>query len=204
MFNRCYANASQVVALANNLGILAGSIDKLVHGKDHLSPEEITEVQVSAATFCRMSQAFAVDGGRTMCAAQVGVRHLWLGLSCLKETDKRPLLDLPISRSSLFGPDMQALVDRMEYATRTSAQLAPHLRADRTCRPAPRHWPYSDRAADAARRQPSEYAPPRPPACSSERIRRPSDQSRQQPGGQDRDPNVRFQGGRRGGGARRQ
>lgn len=74
-----------------------------------------------------MAQAFAVDSGRSMGAAQVACRLLWQGLSLLKEADKRKLLNLPTSRESLFGSDMQTLVDRMESAAKASVQLAPHL-----------------------------------------------------------------------------
>lgn len=97
-----------------------------------------------------MAQAFAVDGGRSMGAAQVACRLLWLGLSSLKEADK--LLNLPTSRESLFGSDMQTLVDRMESAAKASVQLAPPSRlrwpqevqaltAPPGARPSPPHRP---------------------------------------------------------------
>ncbi|KAK7899458.1 hypothetical protein WMY93_020311 [Mugilogobius chulae] len=63
-----------------------------------------------------------------MCAAQVGCRHLWLGLSSLKDQEKKQLLNLPLSTASLFGPDFLSFVDRLDTATKASAQLAPHLR----------------------------------------------------------------------------
>ncbi|KAK7913420.1 hypothetical protein WMY93_013631 [Mugilogobius chulae] len=63
-----------------------------------------------------------------MCAAQVGCRHLWLGLSSLKDQEKKQLLNLPLSTASLFGPDFLSFVDRLDSATKASAQLAPHLR----------------------------------------------------------------------------
>uniref|UniRef100_A0AAV2M505 Uncharacterized protein n=1 Tax=Knipowitschia caucasica TaxID=637954 RepID=A0AAV2M505_KNICA len=43
------------------------------------------------------------------------------------EAERRQLLDLPTSQMSLFGPDMQAWVARLESAAKDSARLAPHL-----------------------------------------------------------------------------
>lgn len=127
MFNSCNANATQVVGLANNMSFLIGSMYRLV-----LSAEELEEIRTTSAILLLMAQAFAVDGGRSMCTAQVGCRHLWLGLSALKEPDKKHILDLPISRSlSLTGtcrPWWTAW-------SQTSAQLTPHLHPQREWRP---------------------------------------------------------------------
>ncbi|KAK7879760.1 hypothetical protein WMY93_030687 [Mugilogobius chulae] len=112
LFDRCYANATQVVALASNLAFLAGSMSKLLEGNSEPSALDLGELRTTMATFLRMSQALAIDGGRSMCAAQVGCRHLWLGLSSLKDQEKKQLLNLPLSTASLFW----------------FAHLAPHLR----------------------------------------------------------------------------
>lgn len=187
MLNRCYTNATQVVALANNLALLASSLDKMVHGRDHLSAAELGEVQTSAAAFCRMAQALAIDGGRSMCAAQVACRHLWLGLSALKEADKKELLNLPMSTTSLFGPDMQALVERMENAAKTSAQLAPHLRPQRGSRSTRRRRPRS------SPHRSSEPAARRPPHRSRGGRRRGEDRDERS-----RRPSSGARGGKRG------
>lgn len=44
MLNRCYANATQVMALANYLALLAASLDKLVQDRNQLSAAELTEI----------------------------------------------------------------------------------------------------------------------------------------------------------------
>lgn len=72
------------------------------HWLSVLTPEEIDEVQTTAAVFLRMSQAFFIHGGRTMSVVHLGARHLWLGLSFLKEQKQRRILGLPLSTSSLF------------------------------------------------------------------------------------------------------
>lgn len=77
-------------------------------------------------TFLRMAQGLAVDRGCTMCTTQVAAPHLWLGLSTLKEADKWRLLDHPMSESSFL--DIHLMVERLEFATKMSSQLAQHLR----------------------------------------------------------------------------
>uniref|UniRef100_A0AAV2MDI1 Transposase Helix-turn-helix domain-containing protein n=1 Tax=Knipowitschia caucasica TaxID=637954 RepID=A0AAV2MDI1_KNICA len=91
MLDRCYANAAQVVALANNMAFTTGALDRPLTTGQALSGDLLTEARTTSAALLRMSQAFAVDGGRTMAAAQVGARHLWLGLANIREAEKRKL-----------------------------------------------------------------------------------------------------------------
>uniref|UniRef100_A0AAV2LLV6 ribonuclease H n=1 Tax=Knipowitschia caucasica TaxID=637954 RepID=A0AAV2LLV6_KNICA len=135
MHDRCYANAAQVVAVANNMAFITGALDRSLSSGQALSGDTLSQARTTSAAILRMCQALAVDGGRTMAAAQVGVRHLWLGLANIREAEKRQLLDLPISQTSLFGPDMQTLVARLETAAKDSASLAQHLAPRREARP---------------------------------------------------------------------
>ena len=107
------------------MAFLLGSIDKLCHERKELSPEDITEVQNTAEVL--MCRALAIDGGRAMSSAQLGMRHLWLGLSSLADRDQKGVLGLPQSAASLFGHDIQAIIDRLEAAARGSQKLTPHL-----------------------------------------------------------------------------
>ncbi|KAK7910334.1 hypothetical protein WMY93_015018 [Mugilogobius chulae] len=144
--NTCYANAAQVVALASNMAFLTGSLDKSLTAGEVLDGEDLERARTTSAALLRMAQAFALDGGRSMGAAQVAARHLWLGLSNLKDQEKRRLLDLPISTDSLFGPDMQKMVDRLDAASKASAQLAQHLQPRRDLHRSPRPPARSDRS----------------------------------------------------------
>ncbi|KAK7901675.1 hypothetical protein WMY93_018444 [Mugilogobius chulae] len=69
--------------------------------------------------------------GKTMAAAQVTARQLWLGLSNFKDQEKRQLSNSPISITLLFGLDTQNIVDRLHAASKASAQLVSHLQSCR-------------------------------------------------------------------------
>lgn len=74
------------------------------------------------ATILRMSQAFAINGGRSMSATKVGHRDLWLGLS----TSKNSYSTYPY-QLTFFGPDIQLAVHCMEMAKKASEHMGPHL-----------------------------------------------------------------------------
>uniref|UniRef100_A0AAV2KJJ1 Reverse transcriptase domain-containing protein n=1 Tax=Knipowitschia caucasica TaxID=637954 RepID=A0AAV2KJJ1_KNICA len=135
MHDRCYANAAQVVAVANNMAFITGALDRSLSSDQALSGDTLAQARTTSAAILRMCQALAVDGGRSMAAAQVGARHLWLGAVNLREAEKRQLLDLPISQTSLFGPEMQTLMTRLDSAAKDSASLAKHLATRREARP---------------------------------------------------------------------
>ncbi|KAK7925171.1 hypothetical protein WMY93_007481 [Mugilogobius chulae] len=103
-----------------------------------------------------------------MCAAQVGCRHLWLGLSSLKDQEKKQLLNLPLSTASLFGPDFLSFVDRLDSATKASAQLAPHLRPQLPQR-TPHRQDKRRRSRSPPRRAAAARSAPRIPAAPEPR-----------------------------------
>ncbi|KAK7916495.1 hypothetical protein WMY93_012256 [Mugilogobius chulae] len=139
-------------------------MSKLLEGDSEPSRLDLGELRTTLATFLRMSQALAIDGGRSMCAAQVGCRHLWLGLSSLKDQEKKQLLNLPLSTASLFGPDFLSFVDRLDSATKASAQLAPHLRPQLPQR-TPHRQDKRRRSRSPPRRAAAARSAPRIPAA---------------------------------------
>lgn len=82
-----FAGTAQVVAPASNIAFLAGSLDKLTKQCTELLVEVFLKVQTTAATLLCMSQGFAINGGRSICATQVSHWYLRLGLSNLKENE---------------------------------------------------------------------------------------------------------------------
>ncbi|KAK7909772.1 hypothetical protein WMY93_014456 [Mugilogobius chulae] len=143
-------------------------MSKLLEGDSEPSRLDLGELRTTLATFLRMSQALAIDGGRSMCAAQVGCRHLWLGLSSLKDQEKKQLLNLPLSTASLFGPDFLSFVDRLDSATKASAQLAPHLRPQLPQR-TPHRQDKRRRSRSPPRRAAAARSAPRIPAAPEPR-----------------------------------
>eukprot|EP00064_Thunnus_orientalis_P012914 superscaffoldBa00002037_g12950 len=110
-FDCCYAGSAVVVALANNMAFLAGSLDRLTHQKTKLTAPEIMEVQTTVAALLRMSQEFTIDSGCTMFATQVGHKHFWLGLSTLREHEQRLLMNASFSTKYLFDRDIHVMID---------------------------------------------------------------------------------------------
>ncbi len=58
-------------------------------------------------------------------------RHLWLTMTEMKEADKFPFLDAPVSSGSLFGPVVEGFVERFTEAQKSS-QATQHFLPKRT------------------------------------------------------------------------
>ncbi len=54
--------------------------------------------------------------GRTMSSLIVLERHLWLMMMEMKEADKVPFLNAPVSLGSLFGPAVEGFAERFTEA----------------------------------------------------------------------------------------
>ncbi len=50
-------------------------------------------------------------------------RHLWLTMTEMKELDKVPFLDAPVSSGSLFGPAVEGLAERFTEAQKSSQAM---------------------------------------------------------------------------------
>ncbi len=68
----------------------------------------------------------------TKATAQVVLEcHLWLTMTEMKEVDKAPLLDAPVSSGSLFGPAVEGFAERFTEAQKSS-QAMQHFLPKRT------------------------------------------------------------------------
>ncbi len=68
----------------------------------------------------------------TKATAQVVLeRYLWLTMTEMKEADKVPFLDAPVSSGSLFGPAVEGFAERFTEAQKSS-QAMQHFLAKRT------------------------------------------------------------------------
>ncbi len=63
--------------------------------------------------------------GHSMSRLIVLERHLWLTMTEMKEADKVPFLDAPVSSGSLFGPSVEGMLN-------ASRRLRRHLRRCKT------------------------------------------------------------------------
>ncbi len=58
-------------------------------------------------------------------------RHLWLTMTEMKEADKVPFLDVPVSSGSLFGPAVEGFAEYFSEAQKSS-QTMQHFLPKRT------------------------------------------------------------------------
>ncbi len=61
--------------------------------------------------------------GRSMASLMVLERHLWLNLMEMKDADKVPFLDSPVSPTSLFGPAVEGFAERFTAEQKSSQAM---------------------------------------------------------------------------------
>ncbi len=66
------------------------------------------------------TKATAQAIGRSMSSLIVLEHHLWLTMTEMKEADKVPFLDAPVSSGSLFGPAVEGFAERFTESLKSS------------------------------------------------------------------------------------
>ncbi|KAL0149545.1 hypothetical protein M9458_055072 [Cirrhinus mrigala] len=93
--------------------------------------------------------------GRSMASLVVPERHFWLTLTEIKDADKVPFLDSPVSPTGLFGPAVEGFAKRFT-ASQKSSQAIRHFLPK--C---------SSSSADSSRPKPVPTQQPAKPAPSA-------------------------------------
>ncbi len=86
---------------------------KLLSSMDESDPDPATLRKLKSATdqaLCT-TKTTAQAIGRSMASLVVLERHLWLTLTEIKDADKVPFLDAPITPSGLFGPAVKGFAE---------------------------------------------------------------------------------------------
>ncbi|KAL0147865.1 hypothetical protein M9458_056824 [Cirrhinus mrigala] len=91
--------------------------------KSALDPATMTELRSATDLALRATKATAQAIGRSMASLVVLERHLWLTLTEIKDADKVPFLDAPISPTGLFGPSVEGFAERFSAAQKTSQAM---------------------------------------------------------------------------------
>ncbi len=116
----------------------------------------------------RATKATTQAIGLSMSSLVVLERHLWLTLTEMKEADKVPFLDAPVSSNSLFGPAVEGFAERFTEAQKSS-QAMRHFLPKRASSAA------SSRPKPAPTQQPAKPKPatpePLPPKGRQDRGR---------------------------------
>ncbi len=109
----------------------------------------------------RATKATAQAIGCSMSSLIVLERHLWLTMMEMKEADKVPFLDAPVSSGSLFGPDVEGFSERFTEAQKSS-QAMRHFLPKRTSSSAGSSCPRPASTQQTAKPMPATPEP-RPP-----------------------------------------
>ncbi len=137
--------------------------EKLLRSIDESSPNPAAFKELRSATDLALcaTKMTAQAIGRSMASLVVLERHLWLNLTEIKEADKVPFLDSPVSPTGLFGPAVDGFAERFTAAQKSS-QAMRHFLPKRSSSVAA-----SSRPKMAPTQQPAKTAPkPRPQLLS--------------------------------------
>ncbi|KAI2644409.1 Platelet glycoprotein V [Labeo rohita] len=117
-----YASAGQ----AHSMAVLQIFLAKLLAATDKsaLDSATLTELRSTTDLVLRSTKATAQAIGRSMASLVVLVRHLWLTLTEVKDTDKVPFLDALVSPTGLFGPVVEGFAKRFSAAQKTSKAIS--------------------------------------------------------------------------------
>ncbi|KAJ7986648.1 hypothetical protein DPEC_G00342070 [Dallia pectoralis] len=133
--DKCFQFGAQSVAAANNLALMAGAISRITTGATSISAKELADISRLSGAILHLNQAHAVCAGGTMATAVVTQRHLWLSLSSLKECQKAPLLNAPVSTTGLFGEAVETATLAFKKVEEDRMLLSRHLPLARPSRP---------------------------------------------------------------------
>ncbi|KAL0173136.1 hypothetical protein M9458_033447, partial [Cirrhinus mrigala] len=158
---RAYTSAGQAASALHSMAILQVFQAKLLAQSDRsaLDPATLTELRSATDLALRATKATAQAIGRSMASLVVLERHLWLTLTEIKDTDKVPFLDAPISPTGLFGPSVEGFTERFSAAQKTSQAMAASGRPKPTPPQQPVRPASTAPSATAAAAQPAKAEP---------------------------------------------
>ncbi|KAJ7998899.1 hypothetical protein DPEC_G00209760 [Dallia pectoralis] len=111
---------------------MAGAISRMTTGATSISAKELADISRLSGAILHLNQAHAVCAGGTMATAVVTQRHLWLSL---KECQKAPLLNAPVSTTGLFGEAVETATLAFKKVEEDRMLLSRHLPLARPSRP---------------------------------------------------------------------
>ncbi len=158
---RAYTSAGQAASALHSMAVLQVFQAKLLQCMDKAGPDPAAFRELRSATdlALRATKTTAQAIGRSMASLVVLERHLWLMLTEIKDADKVPFLDSPVSPTGLFRPAVEGFTERCSrHSSRprqcdTSCQSTPALQMARVA-PDPCRLPSLPRQRH---RLPSQY-----------------------------------------------
>ncbi len=129
---KAYSVAGQAASALHSMAVLQVFQAKMLANEEAgLDSASLRDLRSTTDLALRTTKATAQAIGRSMSSLIVLERHLWLTMTKMKEADKVPFLDAPVSSGSLFGP---AVEDFAEHITENqkSSQAMQHFLPRRT------------------------------------------------------------------------
>ncbi len=153
---RAYSSAGQAASALHSMVVLQVLQAKLFRSTDesNLNPAAFNELCSATDLALRITKMTAQAIGRSMASLVLLERHLWLNLTEMKDADKVPFLDSPVSPDGLFGPAVEGFAERF-IATQKSSQTMRHFLPKRSSSAAA-----SSRLKLAPTQQPAKATPP--------------------------------------------
>ncbi len=167
--SKAYSSAGEGASALHAMAVLQVFQAKLLQSLEGGTTSPVAVNDLRAATdFTLMATKCAAQAiGRTMGFMLVQQRHLWLTLADLKDSDRKVLLNAPITPSGLFGDTVDSIIERFAEAQkrakamshvmpRRSFQSPSRSRSSSATRPPQRREerPAAATAVEAPRREP--------------------------------------------------
>ncbi len=119
-----YSAAGQTASALHYMAVLQVFQAKMLTSEEAgLDVASLRDLRSVTDLALRATKATAQAIGRSMSSLVVLERHIWLTLTEMKEVDKIPFLDAPVSSSNLFGPAVEGFAERFTEAQKSSQAM---------------------------------------------------------------------------------
>ncbi len=121
---RAYSVAEQVASALHSMAVLQVFQAKMLASEEAgLDSASLRDLRSAIDLALRATKATAQAIGRSMSSLIVLEHHLWLMMTEMKEADKVPFLDAPVSSGSLFGLAVEGFAERFTEAQKSSKAM---------------------------------------------------------------------------------
>ncbi len=121
---RAYSVAGQAASALHSMAVLQVFQAKMLANEEAgLDAASLRDLRSVIDLAPRATKATAQAIRRLMSSLIVLERHLWLTMMEMKEADKVPFLDAPVSSGSLFGPAVEGFAEHFMEAQKSSQAL---------------------------------------------------------------------------------
>ncbi len=151
--SKAYSSAGEGVSALHAMAVLQVFQAKLLQSLEGgtASPEAVNDLRAATDFALMVIKRAAQAIGRTMGFMVVQQKHLGLTLADLKDSDRKVLLNAPITPSSLFGDAVESIIERLIEAQKRAKAMS-HVMPRRSFQP-PSHYISSSATRPPQRRE---------------------------------------------------